>query len=48
MAKCRKKHGIVRKTSKGTALKRWSNEKWKDVRNEGCRVREVEARHDAQ
>lgn len=30
IAKCRKGSGNVRKTEKGTALKRWQKEKWKD------------------
>lgn len=28
LAKCRKAHGAVRKTKRGTALKRWQKEKW--------------------
>ena len=32
IAKCRKSHGSVRKTEKGTSLKRWEKEKWKDKR----------------
>lgn len=32
IAKCRKKKGKVRKTKKGTSLKRWEKEKWKDTR----------------
>lgn len=31
IAKCRKKKGIVRKTKKGKALKRWQKEKWVDT-----------------
>ena len=30
IAKCRKAHGDVRKTKKGSNLKRWQKEKWKD------------------
>lgn len=32
IAKCRKATGAVRKTEKGTNLKRWENEKWEDTR----------------
>jgi hypothetical protein len=32
IAKCRKKKGKVRKTKKGTSLKRWQKEKWIDTR----------------
>lgn len=32
IAKCRKASGSVRKTSKGTSLKRWEKEKWVDTR----------------
>lgn len=32
IAKCRKKSGNVKKTSKGTSLKRWEKEKWVDTR----------------
>lgn len=32
IAKCRKKKGNVRKTKKGSDLKRWEKEKWKDTR----------------
>lgn len=32
VAKCRKQHGHVRKSSAGTSLKRWQNEKWKDTK----------------
>lgn len=32
IAKCRKEKGQVRKTSKGSSLKRWEKEKWKDTR----------------
>lgn len=32
IAKCRKASGAVRKTDKGTNLKRWENEKWEDTR----------------
>lgn len=31
VAKCRKKHGNVRKTKAGANLKRWAKEKWVDV-----------------
>ena len=31
VAKCRKKHGIVRKTQAGRNLKRWTKEKWVDT-----------------
>lgn len=30
IAKCRKSHGNVRKGKKGSSLKRWQREKWKD------------------
>jgi hypothetical protein len=30
IAKCRKSKGIVRKSEKGSDLKRWQSEKWKD------------------
>lgn len=30
IAKCRKSHGDVRKGKKGSSLKRWQREKWKD------------------
>ena len=33
IAKCRKGKGKVRKTAKGTSLKRWQSEKWKDSKN---------------
>ena len=37
IAKCRKASGSVRKTEKGTALKRWQSEKWVDTRtNKPC------------
>ena len=37
LAKCRKASGSVRKTEKGTALKRWQSEKWVDTRtNKPC------------
>ena len=29
--RCRKQHGVVRKTAKGRSLKRWTKEKWKDT-----------------
>lgn len=32
IAKCRKESGSVRKTEKGTSLKRWQAEKWVDTR----------------
>jgi len=32
IAKCRKGKGKVRKTKKGTSLKRWEKEKWVDTR----------------
>ncbi len=32
IAKCRKKSGTVKKTSKGSSLKRWEKEKWVDTR----------------
>lgn len=32
IAKCRKGKGQVRKTSKGSSLKRWEKEKWKDTK----------------
>lgn len=32
IAKCRKESGNVRKTEKGTSLKRWEKEKWQDTR----------------
>lgn len=32
IAKCRKASGSVRKTKKGTELKRWQAEKWVDTR----------------
>ena len=36
-AKCRKKHGRVRKGAAGASLKRWGKEKWVDVRtNKPC------------
>ena len=31
LAKCRKHSGNVRKSEKGTSLKRWKAEKWKDT-----------------
>ena len=33
IAKCRKKSGNVKKTSKGSDLKRWEKEKWKDTKS---------------
>lgn len=32
IAKCRKESGSVRKTEKGSSLKRWEKEKWVDTR----------------
>ena len=32
IAKCRKSKGKVRKSEKGTSLKRWEKEKWVDTR----------------
>lgn len=32
IAKCRKASGSVRKTDKGTSLRRWEREDWKDTR----------------
>ena len=32
IAKCRKKKGKVKKSSKGASLKRWEKEKWVDTR----------------
>jgi len=32
IAKCRKESGNVRKSDKGTSLKRWEKEKWIDTR----------------
>lgn len=32
IAKCRKASGSVRKTDKGTSLKRWEKERWEDTR----------------
>lgn len=32
IAKCRKESGVVRKSEKGTSLKRWEKEKWVDTR----------------
>lgn len=37
IAKCRKKSGVVKKSEKGTSLKRWQDEKWVDTRtNKPC------------
>jgi len=33
IAKCRKASGNVRKTEKGTELKRWQAEKWQDTKS---------------
>lgn len=35
-AKCRKRKGIVRKTSSGSNLKRWEEEKWTDEKGRPC------------
>jgi hypothetical protein len=32
IAKCRKGKGNVKKTAKGSSLKRWESEKWKDTK----------------
>lgn len=32
IAKCRKSKGVVKKSEKGTSLKRWQKEKWVDTR----------------
>lgn len=32
IAKCRKQSGSVRKTEKGSSLRRWQSEKWVDTR----------------
>ena len=32
IAKCRKESGSVRKTEKGSSLRRWTKEKWVDTR----------------
>ena len=32
VAKCRKEKGKVRKTKKGSSLKRWEKEKWKNTK----------------
>tara|TARA_B100000963_G_scaffold361155_1_gene395167 strand:+ start:13197 stop:13535 length:339 start_codon:yes stop_codon:yes gene_type:complete len=37
VAKCRRKHGIVKKTAAGASLRRWTAEKWVDKRsNKPC------------
>jgi hypothetical protein len=37
IAKCRKSKGSVRKTEKGSSLKRWEKEKWVDTKTgEAC------------
>lgn len=37
IAKCRKQSGVVKKSNKGTSLKRWQDEKWIDTRtNKPC------------
>jgi hypothetical protein len=36
VAKCRKKKGQVRKTSKGSDLKRWGKEQWKTASGKPC------------
>jgi hypothetical protein len=33
IAKCRKASGSIRKTTKGTELKRWQAEKWQDTKS---------------
>lgn len=33
IAKCRKGKGVVKKTEKGTSLKRWEKEKWVDTKS---------------
>ena len=33
IAKCRKASGVVKKTDKGTSLKRWEKEKWVDTKS---------------
>jgi hypothetical protein len=33
IAKCRKKHGHVRKSKEGSNLKRWKAEKWKNTKS---------------
>ena len=33
IAKCRKASGNVKKTEKGTSLKRWEKEKWQDTKS---------------
>lgn len=33
IAKCRKASGTVKKTEKGTSLKRWEKEKWVDTKS---------------
>ena len=33
IAKCRKENGSVRKTEKGSSLKRWQAEKWVDTKS---------------
>ena len=33
IAKCRKENGNVRKSEKGTSLKRWEKEKWVDTKS---------------
>lgn len=32
IAKCRKEKGVVKKSEKGTSLKRWQKEEWVDTR----------------
>jgi hypothetical protein len=37
IAKCRKSKGVVNKSEKGAALKRWEKEKWVDTKtNKAC------------
>ena len=54
VAKCRKRKGQVKKGKKGTSLRRWEREDWKDTRTgkdcgeggdvELCRPRKVESK----
>ena len=36
LAKCRKQHGHVRKSSEGTSLRRWQREKWTTMHGKPC------------
>lgn len=36
IAKCRKEKGQIRKTEKGSSLKRWEKEEWKDQSGKPC------------